>query len=195
MEEFLPIIQNVERHILLTDEEKAYFTSLLRIVKVKKKQLIAQPDFVCKYKTFIVKGSLRCYLVAGEGQEHTVTLAIEDYWIAEYYSYIHQVPATLYLEAMEDSTLIQIDYNAEQLLMETYPKFERFFRIISQRSLASLQQRMLSNLSKTAEERLAEFENKYPKIVARVPQYILASYLGFSSEFLSKIRNNRAKKN
>jgi CRP-like cAMP-binding protein len=195
MEEFLPIIQNVERHILLTDEEKAYFTSLLRIVKVKKKQLIAQPDFVCKYKTFIVKGALRCYLVAGEGQEHTVTLAIEDYWIAEYYSYIHQVPATLYLEAMEDSTLIQIDYNAEQLLMETYPKFERFFRIISQRSLASLQQRMLSNLSKTAEERLAEFENKYPKIVARVPQYILASYLGFSSEFLSKIRNNRAKKN
>jgi CRP-like cAMP-binding protein len=195
MEEFLPIIQNVERHILLTDEEKAYFTSLLRIVKVKKKQLIAQPDFVCKYKTFIVKGALRCYLMAGEGQEHTVTLAIEDYWIAEYYSYIHQVPATLYLEAMEDSTLIQIDYNAEQLLMETYPKFERFFRIISQRSLASLQQRMLSNLSKTAEERLAEFESKYPKIVARVPQYILASYLGFSSEFLSKIRNNRAKKN
>jgi hypothetical protein len=91
-EEFLPIIQNVERHILLSDEEKAYFTSLLRIVKVKKKQLIAQPDFVCKYKTFIVKGALRCYLVAGEGQEHTFTLAIEDYWIAEYYSYIHQVP-------------------------------------------------------------------------------------------------------
>jgi CRP-like cAMP-binding protein len=194
MEDFLPVINYVERHIAITDEEKEYFCSLLRIIRVKKKQLIVQPDFVCKYKSYVVKGALRSYLVGNEGQEHTISLAIEDWWIADYHSYIHQVPATLFVEALEEGILIQIDYNAEQLLMETYPKFERFFRIISQRSLASTQHRMLSNLSKSAEQRLEEFEQKYPKIVNRVPQYILASYLGFSSEFLSKIRNNRAKK-
>jgi CRP-like cAMP-binding protein len=194
MEDFLPVINYVERHIALTDEEKAYFCSLLRIIRVKKKQLIVQPDFVCKYKSYVVKGVLRSYLVGNEGQEHTISLAIEDWWIADYHSYINQLPATLFVEALEEGILIQIDYNAEQLLMETYPKFERFFRIIAQRSLASTQHRMLSNLSKSAEQRLEEFEQKYPKIVNRVPQYILASYLGFSSEFLSKIRNNRAKK-
>ncbi len=194
MEDFLPVINYVSRHIQLTDEEKSYLASLLRITRVKKKQYIVQPDFVCKYKSYVVKGALRSFLMGNEGQEHTISIAIEDWWIADYHSYINQVPATLFVEALEDSILIQIDYNAEQLLMETHPKFERFFRIISQRSLASTQHRMLSNLSKTAEQRFEEFETKYPKMMNRIPQYIIASYLGFSSEFLSKIRNNRTKK-
>lgn len=194
MEDFLPVINYVSRHIQLTDEEKSYLASLLRITRVKKKQYIVQPDFVCKYKSYVVKGALRSFLMGNEGQEHTISIAIEDWWIADYHSYINQVPATLFVEALEDSILIQIDYNAEQLLMETHPKFERFFRIISQRSLASTQHRMLSNLSKTAEQRFEEFETKYPKMMNRIPQYIIASYLGFSSEFLSKIRNARAKK-
>jgi CRP-like cAMP-binding protein len=194
MQDFLPVINYVTRHIDLNEEEKAFFASLLRIIRVKKKQLIVQPEFVCKYKSFVLRGSLRSFLMGREGQEHTISIAIENWWIADYHSYIHQVPATLFVEALEDSIIAQIDYNAEQLLMETYPKFERFFRIISQRSLASTQHRMLSNLSKSAEERYEEFERKYPQMISRVPQYIIASYLGFSPEFLSKIRNNRAKK-
>jgi CRP-like cAMP-binding protein len=194
MQDFLPVINYVTRHIDLNEEEKDFFASLLRIIRVKKKQLIVQPEFVCKYKSFVLRGSLRSFLMGREGQEHTISIAIENWWIADYHSYIHQVPATLFVEALEDSIIAQIDYNAEQLLMETYPKFERFFRIISQRSLASTQHRMLSNLSKSAEERYEEFERKYPQMISRVPQYIIASYLGFSPEFLSKIRNNRAKK-
>jgi CRP-like cAMP-binding protein len=194
MEDFSPIIDYVSRHILLAEEEKKYFTSLLRITRVKKKQFIVQPDFVCKYRSYVVKGSLRSYLMGNEGQEHTIGMAIEDWWISDYSSFIYQTPATLFVEALEDSILIQIDYNAEQLLMETHPKFERFFRIITQRSFAYLQQRLLSNLSKSAEDRLEEFERKHPLLVARMPQYAIASYLGFSHEFLSKIRNKRAKK-
>ena len=98
------------------------------------------------------------------------------------------------MEALEDTVLIQIDYNSEQLLMENHPKFERFFRIITRRSFSFLQQRMLSSLSKTAQQRYDEFIQKYPVIASRVPQYALASYLGFSAEFLSKIRNRKAKK-
>lgn len=194
MDEFIKIKNYVARHIQLSETEEEYFISLLRITKVKKKQFIVQPEFICKYRSYILTGAMRAYLVDNKGQEHTVAFAIEDWWISDYNSYINQEPATLFVEALEESILIQIDYNAEQLLMETVPKFERFFRIITQRSFAFLQKRLLSNLSKSAEERYEEFIQKYPSIAGRVPQYTLASYLGFSTEFLSKIRNRRIQK-
>lgn len=194
MDDFKEVKQYVARFIELTEEEEDYFCSLLRVTKVKKKQCIVQPDFTCKYRSYVLKGAMRAYLIDNKAQDHTIAFAIEDWWISDYNSYIYQQPATLFVEALEDTTLIQIDYNAEQLLMETVPKFERFFRIITQRSFAFLQKRMLSNLSKTAEERYEEFMQKYPTVAARVPQYTLASYLGFSTEFLSKIRNKRVKK-
>ena len=194
MDEYAKIKSYVARHVLLTEEEQNYFVSLLKIVVVKKKQFIVQPGFTCKYRSYVLQGALRAYLVDNKGQEHTVAFAVEDWWITDYNSYINQEPATLIVEALEDAILIQIDYNAEQLLMETVPKFEKFFRIITQRSFAFLQKRILSNLSKSAAERLYEFTERYPSIANRVPQYALASYLGFSTEFLSKIRNRRIAK-
>jgi CRP-like cAMP-binding protein len=193
-EHFSPIIKYVERHISLSEEEKAQFANTLRLARVKKRQFIVQPDFPCKYRSFVVEGALRAYLIDHKGQEHTIQFALEEWWITDYQSYINQEPAVLFVEALEDSVLIQLDYNSEQLLLQTNPKFERFFRIITQRSYAFLQRRLLSNLSKTAEERYHEFASQYPTIINRVPQYMLASYLGFSTEFLSKIRNKRVKK-
>ncbi|MEM9983291.1 MAG: Crp/Fnr family transcriptional regulator [Bacteroidota bacterium] len=192
-EVFLPVVNYIERYIKLSDEEKSFLVSLLRVTKVKKKQLIVQPEFVCKYRSYVVKGAMRAYLLDKRAQEHTIAFALEDWWISDYNSYIFQQPASLFVEALEPTTLIQIDYNAEQLLMETHPRFERFFRIITQRSFAFLQRRMMSNLSLTAEERYEEFVKKYPQVLQRVPQYAIASYLGFSAEFLSKIRNRRIK--
>lgn len=194
MDEFSEIKQYVARYIQLTPEEQSYFVSLLKITRVRKKQLIVQPEFVCKYRSYVLSGAMRAYVIDKNAQDHTIAFAIEDWWISDHSSYINQEPATFFVEALEDSVLIQIDYNAEQLLMETVPKFERFFRIITQRSLGFLQKRILSNLSKTAEERYEEFLEKYPAIATRVPQYTLASYLGFSTEFLSRIRNKRVSK-
>jgi CRP-like cAMP-binding protein len=194
MDELESIKKYVERHISLTQEEQAFFASLLRITKVKKKQLIVQPDFICKYRTYVFQGALRAYLVDKNANEHTIAFAIDDWWISDYNSYIFQQPATLFVEALENSTLIQIDYNAEQLLKETLPKFEKFFRIITERSFAFLQKRMLSSLSMTAEERYENFMENYSNVAIRVPQYALASYLGMSTEYLSKLRNNRVSK-
>ncbi|MBF2709815.1 Crp/Fnr family transcriptional regulator [Flavobacterium soyangense] len=193
MNEFKEIKRYVANYIQLTTEEEDYFISLLRITKVKKRQCIVQPDFTCKYRSYVLKGAMRAYLVDNKAQTHTLAFAIEDWWISDFNSYINQEPATSFVEALEDTILIQLDYDSEQLLLEKIPKFERFFRIIAQRSFAFLQRRMLSNLSKTAEERYDEFIQKYPAIVNRVPQYALASYLGFSTVFLSKIRNKKAK--
>lgn len=194
MEEFLPIINNVSRHITLTDEEKVYYTSLLKIKKVKKKQYIVQPDFVCNHRTYIAKGAMRSYLLDENGQEHTVAIAIDDWWIADFASYIYREPATLFVEALEDTTLIQISYDDEQELMTNLPKFARFYLNLVQFGFANLQRRILSDISLNAAERYENFLLKYPAMAARIPQYALASYLGISHELLSKIRNKRIKK-
>jgi CRP-like cAMP-binding protein len=194
MNELTQITNYILRHIQLTPAEVDYFHSLLRIKKIKKKQYIVQPEFVCKYRSYVVQGAMRAYLVDNSGQEHTIAFAIDDWWISDYNSYIFQQPATLFVEALEETTLVQLDYNAEQLLKETNPKFEKFFRIITERSFAFLQKRMLNSLSMTAEERYEDFTSKYNNILQRVPQYALASYLGMSTEYLSKLRNNKVPK-
>ena len=193
-DEFETIKKHVARYITLTNEEQEYFVSLLRIVKVRRKQSIVQPEFTCKYRSYVCNGAMRAYLIDKNANEHTIAFAIDDWWITDYNSYIFQLPATLFVEALEQTTLIQLDYNAEQLLKESIPKFEKFFRIVTERAFAFLQKRMLSMLSLTAEERYEDFVNKYPQIALRVPQYALASYLGMSTEYLSKVRNNRVQK-
>jgi CRP-like cAMP-binding protein len=194
MEEFLPILNYVSKYIELTEEEKRFFVSLLRIRKVRKKQFIGQPEFTSKYRSYIVSGAFRAYIIDQKGKEHTIAIAIEDWWIGDLSSYIFQAPASYFIEALEDAVLIELGYEAEQKLLEKNPKFEKLFRRALERSTAALQQRLLSNLSKSAEQRYDEFVKKYPQFLNRIPQYILASYLGISTEFLSKIRNKKAKK-
>lgn len=194
MDEFASIKNYVGRHIQLTEEEEVRFVSCLKIKRVKKRQFIVQPDFICNHRTYIVSGALRAYLIDEKGQDHTVAFGIEDWWIADFNSYFFRQPATLFVEALEDSVLIQIEYNAEQELLEAVPKFEKFYRIISQNGYAFLQRRILSDISLSAEQRYEDFLKRYPALAARVPQYALASYLGVSHELLSKIRNKRVKK-
>jgi len=194
MDDFSAIVNYITRHIELTEEEISYYTSLLKLKKVKKKQFIVQPDFICGHRTYILKGAMRSYLIDANGQEHTISFGIEDWWIADFNSYIFQQPATLFVEAMEDSTLIQISYENEQKLLDTLPKFEKFYRILAQNGYAFLQRRILSDISLNATDRYEHFIKKYPLVAARVPQYALATYLGISHELLSKIRNKRVKK-
>lgn len=194
MNDFLPVIEYMSRYVALTDDEINRLIRFFKITKVKKRQFIVQPGFVCKSKSYVVKGAFRGYLVDKQGKEHTLAFAIEDWWISDYSSLIYQEPATLFVEALEDSILIQIDYEDEQTFLKEIPKLEKFERIITQRSLAFHQKRLLANLTQTAEERYNEFMSKYPAIAKRVPQYALASYLGFSTEYLSKIRNKKVKK-
>ena len=188
MNEFSPLLQYVNRHIQLNQQEEEYFCSLLRYTRLRKKQYLIQPDYVCKYKSYVVKGCLRAFITDDKGEDYTLQFAVEDWWIADFGSFINQVPATMIVEAIEDSELIQIDYNAVQLLYSQVPKFESFFRVITERSYVFLQKRIISNISMTAEEKYRDFITRYPNIAARVPQYAMASYLGITTEFLSKIR-------
>lgn len=188
------IIEYIKRTIDLTDQEAETFAASFREVKIKKRQFIVQPNFIVQHRNYVVKGAFRAYVVDDHGQDSTIAFAIEDWWITDYNSYILQIPATMFVIALEDSIILEISYEKEQILKQSNHKFETFFRIRAERTAAFMQQRIISNLTQTAEERYDRFMEKYPQIAERVPQYVLASYLGMTTEFLSRIRNKKASK-
>jgi CRP-like cAMP-binding protein len=188
------VVEYAKKFLDLTDEEIQLFSNSFKEVKIKKRQFIIQPDFVAKHRNYVVKGAFRGYVVGDEGEDHTIQFAVEDWWISDYNSYINQLPATMFVVALEDSIILRIDFETEKHLKQTNHKFETLFRIMAERSTAYMQRRIITNLTKTAEERFHEFEDKYPLISNRVPQYALASYLGITTQYLSKLRNIRVSK-
>ncbi len=182
------ILDTISRHIALTEEEKAFFTAQITVRKFKKKQFLVHAGSINRSTYFVNEGSVRAYYVDLNGHEHTIQLAIEGWWISDLQSFILQQPALLNVEAIENSLILEIPHEKLQVLYEKVPKFERFFRIITQRAFAAFQRRMLQNLSMSAEERYLAFQAQYPKLELRLPQKLIASYLGVSPEFLSKLK-------
>lgn len=183
--------EHVLKRVQLTDAEMAEFISFFTPARIKKRQFVVQPNFVAKYRNYVLKGAFRGYVVGDEGEEHTIQFAIDDWWISDYNSYVYQQPATMFVVAVEDSHVLQIEYEKEAQLKALNHQYETFFRIFAERSTAFMQRRLITNLTKTAEERYDEFEEKYNLILQRMPQYAVASYLGMTSEYLSKLRNKR----
>jgi CRP-like cAMP-binding protein len=188
------LINYVQDFVSLEDNEAEQFVSCFEEVKVKKRQFIVQPNFTNKHRSFVLKGAFRTYTVTNDGQEHTLQFAIENWWVSDFNSYIYQHPATLFIIALEDSTILQIEYSKEQELKKANHKYETFFRILAEKGLAFEHRRILSNLTHSAEARYKNFLLNFPNVVQRVPQYALASYLGMSTEFLSRIRNKKTRK-
>ncbi|WP_036383636.1 Crp/Fnr family transcriptional regulator [Muricauda sp. MAR_2010_75] len=188
------LIRYVNNFVELSDEETHQLESSFEEVHVKKRQFIVQPGFTNMHRAFVVKGAFRAYVITNDGQDHTLQFAIENWWVSDFNSYIYQHPATLFIVALEDSTILQIEYNQEQDLKKSNHKFETFFRIMAEKGLAFEHRRILFNLTNSAEARYENFLLNFPNFVNRVPQYALASYLGMTTEFLSRIRNKRVKK-
>ncbi|MBO9732454.1 MAG: Crp/Fnr family transcriptional regulator [Chitinophaga sp.] len=188
------IDQFADKCIQLTPEERAYFHSLLKLKRIRKRTFLLQEGEVCDFEAFIVKGCVRTYFLSEDGTETILSFAIENWWVSDLYSFTDQTPSNMFIETLEDSELLMIDYKSKTALFEKVPKFERLFRLLVQRSLFSLQRRFHSLVSQTAEQRYIAFTEKYPEIVQRVPQHQIARYLGVSPEFLSKVRGAMHKK-
>ncbi|MEM9545321.1 MAG: Crp/Fnr family transcriptional regulator [Bacteroidota bacterium] len=189
METYQSILTNIAKYVKLSEAEKEKFTSIIRTTRVKKRQFIVQPGFICQYRNYIVEGAFRVYYLDKDGKEHTVSIGIEDWFVTDFYSYISQEPATHYAEALENSVIFQMKYEDIEPLCSEIHALSEYFRLTTERAFAYSRKRVISNISKTAEERYLEYLERYPQIVNRVPQYVLASYLGMSAEFLSKIRS------
>jgi CRP-like cAMP-binding protein len=173
----------------LTKEEEEIILSKFRLRKFLKGQFVVQNGDVCQYENFVVSGCLKTFYIDENGQEHVISFAVENWWTADLGSFITQTPAELNVQCLENSQLAQIHYNELQKLYLEIPKMERFFRLIIQNAFVAAQKRTISNFSLSARERYLQFRQRYPNIEQRVPQYLIASYLGITKEFLSKIRS------
>ncbi|NQX38822.1 cAMP-binding domain of CRP or a regulatory subunit of cAMP-dependent protein kinases [Pedobacter steynii] len=191
MNEYDKLKAHVQKRLSITEDELIEFCNAFKIVKVKKRQFIVQPEFVAKNRFYVVQGTFRAYVIGDEGQEHTIQFAISDWWISDYNSYIFQQPASMFIVALEDSVILQISHEAESALKQQRHVFETFFRILAEGTAAYMARRVITNLTKTAEQRYEIFLERYPDIVTKVPQYALASFLGMTTEYLSKLRNRR----
>ena len=188
------IIQNISRHIHLDETERDFFISLLETKKLKRKEFLLKQGNICKTENFIVKGCLRIYTIDDNGFEHIVMFGIEDWWVGDLYSFLTQNPATYFIDALEDTEILQISKVNLDKLYESVPKFERFFRLILQNAFIAQQQRINQNLSYTAEQRYVDFIKKYPQLEQRLSQKQVSAYLGITSVFLSMLRRKLSQK-
>ena len=191
---FDKLLKYVARYISLTEEETAFFTSLLKVRLLRKRQYLLQAGDVSRHEYFVNSGCLRAYTVDDKGMEHIVQFAIEDWWINDMYSFLTQTPATYNIDVLEDAELVCFDRNAYDQLLENIPKFDRMFRIMLQKSFVAQQRRIIENMSLPAQERYVLFQQRYPQFEQRIPQHQIASYLGITPESLSRIRKQLAEK-
>ncbi|MFD2966556.1 Crp/Fnr family transcriptional regulator [Sphingobacterium bambusae] len=188
------ILENVTKCVELTQEEIQLFTGILTHRIIPKKTILLREGEICEFEGYINKGCARIYYINEKGTEVTLSFAVEDWWVTDIASFNDKTPSRFYIEASEDTEMFLLTPHSKEALLTFIPKFERVFRMLVQKSLSRLQNRLVSTISKTATERYLEFIELYPSIPLRVPQYYIASYLGVSPEFISTIRKRLATK-
>jgi CRP-like cAMP-binding protein len=188
------ILNNISGYIRLDDKDKAFFISLVKPVNLKRRQILLKEGEVCRFSSFVTQGCLRGFSVDENGFEHVLNFAPPNWWIADMYSLITQKPGVLNIEALEDTEILTLSKTNQEELYMKVPVFERFFRIITENSLVTYQQRLIDNLSLTAEERYNNFCRRYPSLITRLPSKQIAAYIGVTPEFFSKMRHRMLKK-
>lgn len=184
-----PFLNYINRYIHLTiEEENLLFSKIIERNYLKDQYIVQQGD-TCKTVNFIISGCTKTFYMNTDGQEHIVGFSIEDWWTSDLGSFITQTPADFNVQCLENTKLFQFTYDNLEELYEEVPKLERLFRKITERAFVASQKRIIRNFSLSAKERYQIFKTTYPKIEQRVPQYMIASYLGITKEFLSKIKS------
>lgn len=182
------LISSISRHISLTAEEIAYFTSLLKSKFLVNGEFLLREGDVCKYESFVVKGCLKTYYLDENGLEHIIDFSIEEWWADDLYSLLTQTASKSNIKAIEDTEILQIGKTDLEHLYQKIPKFERFFRILFQNAFIAQRDQINLALSASAEERYILFLKKKPYAEKRFSQKDIASYLGITPQFLSTLK-------
>jgi CRP-like cAMP-binding protein len=188
------LLNHINKFVKLDEDEAGQVAACVNTISVKKKGFILRPDEICRANYFVSKGCMRLYLINRNGQEQITQFGIENWWITDLSSLETGQPSHYYIQAIEDSELISINKKAYEELLLNVPKMERYFRIILQKTHTATMRRFEYIRDQNDEERYKHFIGLYPGFVQRIPQYMLASYLGFTPQFLSKIRGKKESK-
>jgi CRP-like cAMP-binding protein len=182
------LTNHIQKFVELTEADVELINSVVTVKQVKKKTYLLEPNHVCRELYFVSKGCLRSYFLNKKLNEQITQFAIENWWMSDYYSLENEKPSSYYIQAVENSEIISIHKNKLEELFKKTPRLERYFRIVQQRAFTAAQKRIEYIYAFSDEERYRHFSSLYPTFIQRIPQYMLASYLGFTPQFMSKIR-------
>jgi CRP-like cAMP-binding protein len=188
-----PLLAYFDQLIPLNDEEKKLVTEKFHSRLYRKRQYVLQEGDTCTQLYFVVRGCLRMYKIDEQGNTHIIQFAAENYWINDLGSFYEEKPSTLNIDAIEDTVVLQIGRKDLVDLYLQAPKFDRIFRVLVENGYIRLQERLLQNISSTAEGRYNSFLEVYPQLSNRLSQVQIAAFLGVTPEFLSRLRNRRSK--
>ena len=183
----------LKRRGAFTEEEFAFLEPLFLTRTLRAGEFLQRAGDAVRHGAFVATGCLRKYVLDPKGKEHIVQFAPEDWWVGEGPGVRPGTPAQYFIDAVEDSNLLLFDAASHQRAMDHIPANAAGFRDGLQRHAATKEQQIVNALTDSAEERYEAFLRKYPSIASRVPQFMLASYLGVSPETLSRIRKNRSR--
>lgn len=187
-----PVLAYIARFIELDEAEEAHFLSIVKPRKFLKRQFVLQAGDICHYETYVVSGCLKAYFIDPDGNNHIVQFAIDDWWISDMESLMNGTPASLNIDAIEDTEVLQIEKKDFEQLFVKFPKFNALYKKMLMKAFVAHQRRIIDNLCKPAKDRYLDFIKRYRNIEQRVPQHQIASYLGMTPEFLSQIRRKLA---
>ncbi|WP_223558482.1 Crp/Fnr family transcriptional regulator [Chryseobacterium lathyri] len=179
---------HLNKFIKVTDEEFASIFSFFKEVEVKKKQDLMLNGEICKSMYFVSVGCLRKFFINEKGAEQTTEFAIENWWITDTFAYERQIKSDFCIQAVERSAILMIDKQQQELLLKKHPVMERYFRMIYQRAYAASERRIRYLYEMSREELYVHFSTLYPWFIQRIPQYLIASFLNLTPEYLSEIR-------
>lgn len=188
------LLQNIAKHVSLNTEEEEIILRYCTQNSFKNKTVLIKPGDEAHFTYFVLKGILRSFTIDDNGTIHILSFATPGWWVADMYSYLTNKPAILYVDTLEDSEVFIFQKCDIEQLYEKVPKLERFFRILTENNLIANQQRVLDKMALTAEERYEKFLQKYPTIINCLPQKYIASYIGVTPEFFSKMKSNMLRK-
>ena len=189
-----PIVEYFKNYLPLDKEEIKLLDERTKRRQIKRRQMILQEGFVCKHYSFVVAGCFKMYGTDEKGYEHNISFAAENDWIADLGSFYSEKPSKLFIEALEPSSILQIEKTDLLFLFVNVPKFDRNFRVIAEEKFIELQNRLLLNFTSNTQQRYTEFLEQYPNLAMRLPNAQIASYLGVTPEFLSKVRAQKPPK-
>lgn len=188
-----PLLAYFDKLLPLNNEEKELVNKTFHSRLFRKRQYVLQEGNVCTQFYFVVRGCLRMYKIDEKGSTHVLQFAAGNYWINDLGSFHGVKPSSLNIDALEDTVVLQISRDDLISLYLQAPKFDRIFRVLLENSFIRLQERLLQNISSTAEERYQSFLENYPDLIKRLSQVQIAAFLGITPEFLSRLRNKRSK--
>lgn len=184
-------IAHIRKFVSLSDEEVEVLMEYVSAREVKKKEVVMKEGEVCKEMMFVEKGCMRMFFINEKGAEQTVYFGLENWWLADFMSYDRQQPSQHCIQSVEASELWMVRHDKYDALVKALPQMERYFRIIFQKAYAAAQMRVKFYYDQSKEETYREFARMFPEFIQRIPQYMLASYLGLTPEYLSELRKKR----